>query len=39
MNKIKAAKLNENAVLPTRKHPNDAGIDFYAVEPIVIRSC
>lgn len=38
MNKIKAAKLNENAILPTRKHPNDAGIDFYAAEPIVIAA-
>ena len=32
MEKIRAAKLQENAVLPTRKHPDDAGIDFYAAE-------
>ena len=33
---IRAAKLQENAVLPTRKHPDDAGIDFYAAEAKVI---
>jgi dUTP pyrophosphatase len=32
MNTIKAAKLQDNAIIPTRKHPDDAGIDFYAVE-------
>ena len=32
MNEIKVAKLSETAVLPTRKHPDDAGIDFYANE-------
>ena len=36
MEKIKAAKLCEKAILPTRKHPEDAGIDFYAVEPVNI---
>ena len=36
MEKIKAAKLYKNAILPTRKHTDDAGIDFYAVGPIVI---
>ncbi len=36
MKKLKAARLCENAILPTRKHPDDAGIDFYAVEPVVI---
>ena len=33
---MKAARLFDNAILPTRKHPDDAGIDFYAVEPVVI---
>ena len=32
MEKMKAAKLNERAILPTRKHPDDAGIDFYSIE-------
>ena len=36
MKTIKAARLQENAVLPTRKHPDDAGIDFYAAEEKVI---
>ena len=36
MEKIRAAKLVENAVLPTRKHPDDAGIDFYSDEARVI---
>lgn len=36
MDKLKVAKLVEEAVLPTRKHPDDAGIDFYAVNKSVI---
>ena len=36
MKVIKAARLQDNAILPTRKHPDDAGIDFYAVEEKVI---
>lgn len=36
MEKIKAAKLRDDAIIPTRKHPKDAGIDFYAVEPQTI---
>lgn len=36
MEKIRAARLQDNAVLPTRKHPDDAGIDFYASEDKVI---
>ena len=36
METLKAAKLREDAILPTRKHPDDAGIDFYAVEPVRI---
>ena len=37
MDKIKAARLQANAILPTRKHSDDAGIDLYAVEPVVIK--
>ena len=36
MEKIQAAKLIGNAILPTRKHPDDAGMDFYAAEKIEI---
>lgn len=36
METIKAAKLHPDAVLPTRKHADDAGIDFYALLPVVI---
>ena len=36
MKKIQAAKLIDNAILPTRKHPDDAGMDFYAAEEIEI---
>ena len=32
MDKIKTAKITDRAFLPTRKHPDDAGIDFYSVE-------
>ena len=32
METIKAAKLRDDAILPTRKHPDDAGIDFYSAE-------
>src|ERR1700710_758643 len=26
-------KLSENAVIPTRGHPGDAGLDLYSIEP------
>ena len=32
MKTIKAAKLRDDAIIPTRKHPDDAGIDFYSAE-------
>ncbi len=32
MQRIRVARLREDARLPTRKHPDDAGIDLYAVE-------
>lgn len=37
MDTIKAAKLQKDAIVPTRKHADDAGIDFYAVEPVTIE--
>ena len=37
METIKAAKLREDAILPTRKHTDDAGIDFYSVESVWIQ--
>lgn len=33
--KIKVKKLKENAKLPTKGHPGDAGIDFYSSEEVV----
>lgn len=33
---IKIAKLVPNAIIPTRKHPEDAGIDLYASQDIAI---
>lgn len=32
MEKLQVARLRPNAFLPTRKHPEDAGLDLYAVE-------
>lgn len=36
MDKLRIARLRPDAFLPTRKHPEDAGLDFYAVESSVI---
>jgi dUTP pyrophosphatase len=36
MQTIRIARLRPDAVLPTRKHPADAGLDVYAVEPVAI---
>lgn len=33
--KIKVKKLKEDAKLPTKGHPGDAGMDFYAMEDII----
>jgi dUTP pyrophosphatase len=30
---LRVAKLREEATLPTRAHPDDAGLDLYACEP------
>lgn len=36
MNNIKIARLDSNAIIPTRKHPADAGLDIYANQSTVI---
>lgn len=36
MKTIRIARTRPNAVLPTRKHPQDAGIDLYAAEAALI---
>ena len=36
MDTIKVCRLNPQAHLPTRKHPQDAGIDFYAAVGVTI---
>jgi dUTP pyrophosphatase len=35
---LKVKKLREDAKLPTKGHPCDAGIDFYSIEEIKISS-
>jgi dUTP pyrophosphatase len=37
MDTFRAARLDPQALLPTRKHPHDAGIDFYALLETVIQ--
>lgn len=34
---VKVEKIHEDAILPTRKHPHDAGMDFYADGDFVIE--
>jgi len=36
MDKLRVARLRPNAYLPIRKHPEDAGLDFYAVEAVTV---
>ncbi len=38
MDKIKIAKLSETAIIPNRKHPDDAGLDLYSNEEKEISS-
>jgi len=38
METIFVARLRNDAKLPTRKHPEDAGLDVYAVEPVIIQA-
>lgn len=33
---IRFKKLNEDAIIPTRAHPGDAGLDLYTVHDIVL---
>lgn len=35
--KIKAKRLKDDAKLPTKGHPGDAGLDFYALENVVFE--
>jgi dUTP pyrophosphatase len=37
MEPLKVKKLDERAILPTRAHPNDAGIDLYCLEEVSIK--
>ncbi|MDD5371356.1 MAG: hypothetical protein PHQ40_19930 [Anaerolineaceae bacterium] len=41
MNIIKVARLHPEALLPTRKHPADAGLDLYVLGPAAVdpHSC
>ena len=36
MQTIRIARLRPDAILPTRKHPADAGLDVYAVEAVTV---
>ncbi|MHB0967400.1 MAG: dUTP diphosphatase [Chloroflexi bacterium] len=36
MQTIRIARLRPDAMLPTRKHPADAGLDVYAVEAVLV---
>ena len=36
MQTIRIARLRPDAMLPTRKHPADAGLDVYAVEAVTV---
>lgn len=33
---LKCSKLVDDALIPTRKHENDAGVDFYSTERVTI---
>lgn len=36
METIRISRLRPDAILPTRKHPEDAGLDLYAVEAVLV---
>ncbi len=36
MQTIRIARLRPDAMLPTRKHPSDAGLDVYAVDAVTV---
>lgn len=35
---LRVARLRPDALLPTRKHPQDAGLDLYAVQTVVLAA-
>ena len=37
MTSIKFSRLHQDAILPTRKHPKDAGIDLYCIQNCSIK--
>lgn len=40
MNTLKVYKVRQNAKLPTRAHPNDAGLDiYYCPDPAKVTGC
>ena len=36
LNTLSVKKLHADAILPTRAHPDDAGLDLYALEDVVL---
>jgi dUTP pyrophosphatase len=36
MKEIKIARMNKEAILPTRKHKEDAGMDLYCIESFLV---
>jgi dUTP pyrophosphatase len=37
MKDLRTLKLSPQAILPTRAHPDDAGLDLYALEPVTLE--
>jgi dUTP pyrophosphatase len=35
---LRVVRLDERAILPTRAHPGDAGLDLYALEPVELAA-
>lgn len=38
VDKVLVSRVDADAILPTRKHPGDAGLDFYALQNTLIKS-
>ncbi len=38
IDKLRFSKLRDDAIIPTRKHPQDAGFDLYTVEEKTLKS-